>query len=372
MSLRLSGLTNTRLKTTLQLLTRNCRHFMKPTRSFIALAVMLGACSKEVPPPVKTERPALTQIAGEQAGNGVRIYSGEVRARHELDMGFRLNGKVVERPVEAGTRVRAGQVLARIDPADANLQAGASAAQWQLAETELKRFRDLHSKGFVSQSVLDAKEAALKVAAAQEGLTRNQAEYTTLRAGGDGVVVNTLVEVGQVVGAGQPVLRLAQQGEMEVQIAIPETHLAQHKVGEAAEITLHAEGGRVLSGRLRELSPSADPVSRTFAARVALSSGQAVTLGMTAYVRFNRQSGGELLIPVSAIYQQGAQTAVWIVASDRSISLRPVQVSAYRELGAVIAGGLQAGERFVSAGVHRLSAGEKIHIIEQVTTGSAR
>jgi len=345
---------------------------MKSTLAFAVLAVVLVACSKEAPPPVKTERPALTQITVEQAGDGVRIYSGEVRARHELDLSFRLNGKIIERMVEAGARVKSGQVLARIDPVDANLQAGASAAQRQLAEVELKRFRELHSKGFVSQSALDAREAALKVAEAQAGLTRNQSDYTTLRAGCDGVVLNTLVEVGQVVGAGQPVLRLAQQGEREVLIAIPETTLAQHKVGDVTEITLPAYAGVTLNGRLREIAPSAEPLSRTFAARIALTSDQSAALGMTAYVRFNRQSGSELLIPVSAIYQHGGQTAVWVVAADRSISLRPVQVASYREQGAVIAGGLRAGERIVSAGVHRLSAGEKIHIIEQVTTGSAR
>jgi len=319
-------------------------------------------------------RPALTQVVGSLAGEGSNVYSGEVRARHEVALGFRAGGKIIERLVEAGAQVKAGQVLARLDPSDASLQKGAAQAQFQLAENEVKRYRELHSKGFVSQSALDVKEATLQAAAAQAGLTRNQSDYTTLRAEHDGLVAATLAEAGQVVSAGQAVLRLAQAGELEVAIEIPETQFALRHVGDVAEIELLAGDGVRLSGRLRELSLSADPVSRTYPARVAfsaapgrISDGRAA-LGMTARVRFNgrQQSHPELLIPVSAIYQQGSQTAVWIVAPDHSVSLRQVEVGAYRDGGAVIASGLAVGERIVSAGVHRLSPGEKIQFVEAV------
>jgi RND family efflux transporter MFP subunit len=352
---------------------------MKSTLLFIALAATFTACSKEPATPVKAERPALTQLVGVSAGEDSNLYSGEIRARHEAVLGFRSGGKIIERLVETGARVQAGQVLARLDPADAGLQAGAAQAQYQLAEAEAKRYRELHSKGFISQSALDGKETVLKAASAQAGLARNQADYTTLRAEHAGVVAMIWADAGQVVSSGQPVLRLAQDVELEVAIAIPETQLGLRKLGEMAEVVLLADGGEgaPVSGRLRELSLVADPVSRTYSARVAFTAlpGQAA-LGMTARVRFvsrqPRSPGAALLIPISAIYQQGRQAAVWVVAADRRVSLRQVEVAAYRDEGAVIAGGLIAGERIVSAGVHRLSAGEKIQFVEAAAAGSVQ
>lgn len=339
---------------------------MKSTLLFIALAATLTACgSKESAPPVKTMQPALTQVVGTLADEGSQLYSGEVRARHEVALGFRTGGKIVERNVVVGGRVKAGQVLARLDPADASLQAGAAQAQYKLTESDALRYRELHHKGFVSQSALDVKEAALQAAKAQAGLARNQSDYTTLRAGHDGIVATLLAEVGQVVNAGQPVLYLAQLGEMEVAIEIPESQFAMHRVGDAAQIELLT--GAPLTGRLRELSLSADPVSRTYPARVSFAAapGQ-VALGMTARVRFvgNKSTSTGLLIPQTAIYQQGSHAAVWVVAADGSVSLRQVEIKAYRDKGAVIASGVIRGERIVSAGVHRLTAGEKIQMIE--------
>lgn len=341
---------------------------MKSILLSAALAITLAACSsKESAPPVKTVRPALTQVVGVLAGEGSNVYSGEVRARHEVALGFRTGGKIIERLVEAGTQVKAGQVLARLDPSDASLQTGAAQAQFKLAESDALRYRELRSKGFVSQSALDAKEATLQAANAQAGLTRNQSDYTTLRAAHDGLVTATLAEAGQVVSAGQPVLRLAESGELEVAIEIPEAQFTIRRVGDLAEVVVLTDDGAPLAGRLRELSSSADPASRTYPARVSFSAaaGQAA-LGMTARVRFNGKASTELLIPISAIYQQGRQTAVWVVAADHSVSLRQVEIKAWRDNGAVIASGLIAGERIVSAGVHRLTAGEKIQLIESV------
>ncbi len=348
---------------------------MKSSFLLISFAVFFSACSKESAPPEKTERPVLTQVVGALAQETGVAYSGEVRARHEVTLGFRTGGKLLERRVETGNVVKAGQVLARLDPADAALQAGAAQVQFKLAEAEALRYRELRSKNFVSQSALDVKEAALQAAKAQAGLTHNQSDYTTLRAEQNGVVATTLAESGQVVSAGQPVLRLAQAGEMEVAIEIPEAQYVQRHVGDAAQIELLAGSGAALTGRLRELSPSADPVSRTYAARVSFSATpEQVALGMTARVHFSVAGKSaklsELLIPLSAIYQQGKQTSVWIVAADHRVSARPVTVAAYHDNGAVIARGLNAGERIVSAGVHRLVSGEKIHIIQLVIDSS--
>ncbi|OGS92106.1 MAG: efflux transporter periplasmic adaptor subunit [Gallionellales bacterium GWA2_60_18] len=329
----------------------------------LALVLVLAACHQENAPLARVEQAVLTAVVGESAGIAGHVYSGEVRARYESVPGFRIGGKIVERMVDAGARVKAGQALARIDPADAGLQASSADAQYQLAEAEAKRYRELRDKGFVSQSALDAKETALKAAAAQASLARNQSAYTTLRADHAAVVTATLAEAGQVVSAGQPVLRLARDGEREIAIAIPETQFADLAIGAPAEVEV---GTGRFTGRLRELAPAADPASRTYPARVALSDADArAALGMTARVRFG---GGEgqvgFIVPLSAIFQQGDKSAVWIVAADRSLSLRPVRISAYRDDGAVIAEGLVAGERIVSAGVHKLSAGEKVRIVE--------
>jgi RND family efflux transporter MFP subunit len=344
----------------------------RSTLLFFLVAVFAG-CSKEPAPAARIERPALTVVVGSAASGGGNIYSGEIRARHEAQLGFRIGGKVVERLVDAGTRVSAGQALMRLDPGDAGLQLGSAEAQHRLAEADAQRYRELRGKGFVSQAALDAKEAALEAATAQAGLARNQSGYAALRADRAGVIAAVLAEAGQVVAAGQPVLRLAPDGEREVEIAIPEAHLAGLKVGAAAEITLLAAGENAvpLAGRLRELSPAADPASRTYAARVTLAqAGPDVALGMTARVRFASETKSEgLPIPLSAVFQQGKEAAVWIVAADRTVSLRPVQIAAYRDDGAVVMSGLAAGERIVSNGVHRLAPGEKIRILE---SGSAQ
>lgn len=342
---------------------------MRPFLFLVSLVVFLSACSEKVPPAQVKVRPALTQVIGAATSGDAYRYSGEIRARHEVVMGFRIGGKITQRLVDVGARVKAGQVLARLDRADAGLQVGAAEAQYQLALAEVKRYRVLMSKNFVSQSALDIKEAALKALSAQAGLAGNQSSYTTLVAERAGIVTATLVEAGQVVAAGQPVLRLAQDGEREVAIAIPESQYASLKLGMRAEVVLWSELGedRVRSGHVRELSPSADTLSRTYAARVALDDDRA-PLGMTAQVRLVTgalaRASAELLVPIAAIFQQGNQAALWIVAPDHSVGLRAVQVASYRDDGAVIRSGVVAGERIVSAGVHKLTTGEKIIPIE--------
>ena len=258
-------------------------------------------------------------------------------------------------------------MLAKLDSADAGLQLSAADSQLQLAEAELKRYRELHAKGFVSQAALEAKETTFKSASSQAGLSRNQQNYTTLHGDQAGVVVATLADVGQVLGAGQAVLRVALAGEREVAISIPESEFQQLKIGAQAEITLwqgQTEGAK-LKGRLRELTPMADASSRTYAARVTVLDKADVALGMTAEVSFIQPATkAELLVPSSAIFQQGESAAVWVVNAQHQVELRPVKISAYRDQGALIASGVVAGERIVSAGVHKLAAGEKIHAID--------
>ena len=339
----------------------------------LALPLLLVACSKESAPPAKVERPASTIVVGEVGEDQSNVYSGEVRARHETVLGFRIGGKLIARNVDVGAKVKKGELLARLDASDTGLQESAADAQYRLAEDEVKRYRELRDKGFVSQSALDAKETALKAAAAQAGLARNQATYTSLLSDRTGVVSATLAEVGQVVSAGQPVLRVAQDGEREVSIAIPESRFAAIKVGMPAQIEfgVAGNGGQTVAAHVREISPSADPASRTYPARVSFDESNAkIALGMTARVRINEvaksgaQKAGGFKVPLTAIFQQNDKTAVWIVAQDRSVSLRAVEISAYRDDGALIGSGVTAGERIISAGVHKITSGDKVIIAE--------
>lgn len=350
---------------------------MKISYAWIVPVMLLAACGKEATPPAVVARPAATVIVGAMGDDTGNVYSGEIRARYETVLGFRIGGKIIERKANVGDKVRTGQLLARLDAADTGLQESAAAAQFRLAVDEVKRYRELRDTGFVSQSALDAKESALKAAAAQAGLARNQAAYTSLQSDRSGVISAMLAEVGQVVSAGQPVLRVAQDGAREVAIAIPESRFAALKVGMPAQIEIGTSGSdtQTVTGHVREISPAADPASRTYPARVAFDAANArIALGMTARVHINEadknsaQQSVTYRIPLTAIYQQGDKPAVWVVMKDGSVSLRPVVVAAYRDEGAFIASGLAAGERIVSAGVHKLTAGEKVKVIESGKT----
>lgn len=328
--------------------------------SALALLVPLLAACGEAPPPPAVVPLVKTLTVGAGGGAASRGYSGEVRARHETTLAFRVGGKLVERLVDVGAQVKAGQPLARLDAADLALQASQAEAQRALAAADARRYRDLRARNFVSQSALDARETALEAAAAQAALARNQAAYAVLRADRAGVIAQVLAEPGQVVGAGQTVFRLAQSGETEVAIAVPETQLAGLRPGMAAEVTLFT-GQAPLPGRLRELSPVADPATRTYAARVTLLDGRgAAALGMTATVRFAQPREMGLTIPLAALFQQGSDHAVWIIGADHTVGLRAVQVAGYSDDGALIGGGLQAGERIAAAGVHKLTAGQSV------------
>lgn len=338
------------------------------------LPLLLTACSKDqkvTAAPV--ERPVYTVIVESTGEDQSNIYSGDIRARYETSLGFRVGGKMIERLVDVGTQVKKGQILARLDAADSGLQATAANAQLRQAEDEAKRYRELRDKGFVSQSVLDAKETALNSASAQAGLALNQQSYSSLLADRDGVVSATLAEVGQVVTAGQTVVRLAQDGKREVAIAIPESSFNAVRVGMSAQVNLNAikNGMQNFPGHVREISPAADPASRTYAARISLDNDSAnVALGMTASViiHTSAKTGAHKnlvsLIPISAIFQQGEQAAVWIVEADHSVTLRPVVVKTYLDKGALISSGITAGERIISAGVHMINAGEKIKLVD--------
>lgn len=329
------------------------------------MVLTLSACGKEAP---KSEslRPVLTAVVGSAAASASTTYSGEVRSRIEQPLAFRITGKISERLVDAGAVVKPGQILARLDPADTSLTANAADAQLALAKAEADRYRELKRQNFVSQAALDSRETTLKAASAQADLARNQSAYTVLKADQPGVVGQVLGEVGQVVTAGQPVFRVARPDTLEVAIAIPESRLPEMRNASTAELTLWADESVRYKGKLREIAAMADPVTRTYAARVSiLDADPRVVFGMTANVRFvSVAQEDRLTIPQSALFQQDGRAAVWLVSANDTVSLRPVEVARYVDEAVELRSGLARGERIVIAGVHKLAAGEKIRVAE--------
>jgi multidrug efflux system membrane fusion protein len=241
---------------------------------------------------------------------------------------------------------------------------------------DLDRYRGLKDKGFVSQAAFDTKKsgfeaAQAKVAAlsAQASLSRNQAGYTVLRADQAGVISAVLAEAGQVVAAGQPVLRLAREDEKEVAISIPESRMAELSRVGRAEVVMWARNAssRLFEGKIREVAPVADPTTRTYPVRVSIQgSDSSVLLGMTANVSFlSSDAVPTMNLPLTAIYQQEGKLAVWVVGKDNKVALRPVSLASLGEDGAHISAGLKPGERVVTAGVHKLIPGEQVTLLPE-------
>ena len=335
----------------------------------IAAAGLAGCGNGEKP--ADPVRPVITVVVAPRALATRDVYSGEVRARVETDLAFRVGGMLAARLVDAGMRVKAGQPLARLDPEDARLAAQAARAQIASAEadlalagSELDRARDLLARQFISQSAFDARQAAFKAAAAraeqaraQAAISVNQQGYTTLVADGDGLVLSVSAEPGQVVAAGQGVLRLARDGPMEVVINVPEGQVSRLRAGQPVAMSLWAQPEAVFPGQVREVSGGADPVTRTFAVRVAAPKfPEGMRVGMTAsVVPVPGTDDKVMVVPLTALAKEGAEAAVWVVDPKTfRVRKRPVQVGQYREDGATIVSGLATGEIVVAAGVHKL------------------
>lgn len=342
-------------------------------------ALLLAACKAPETPP---EPPRAVHVVRVEPGNGTisANYTGDVRARYETALGFRVGGKITGREVEIGDAVKAGQVLMRLDPGDQRLGVKAAADAVAAAEAshtqagaDFKRFGDLYRQGFVSAAEFDRRRTTLEVAAAQLAqaraqlaLTRNQSDYTTLKAGADGIVTAILAEVGQVVGAGQAVARVARPGHMDVAVSIPENRLGEVRKGLAVRVNLWAAPERFYEGRVREVSPVADPVTRTYLAKVTLlDAGGDIQLGMTANVFLEgAEPSSTVRLPSTALFQKGSSPAVWVVDPATSqVSLRAVKVGRFAEDHITIVEGLQPGDTVVRAGVQKLFANEKVRIL---------
>lgn len=356
---------------------------LAPTRlvsaSTLALSIALAGCA-QAPADPRTGPPLVSVATAGDAADVAQDYTGVVSARVQSNIGFRVSGKVVERLVDAGQAVRRGQPLMRIDRTDLALatvaQAGvveAARARALQAIADEKRYRDLVSAGAVSASAYDQAKAAadaaraqLDAARAQAGVARNEAGYSVLVADADGVVVETLAEPGQVVTAGQAVVRLARSGPREATINLPET--VRPAIGSSATAALF-NASTSGTARLRQLSNAADPLTRTYEARYVLEGAAAsAPLGATVTIRLAQAKGGTALqVPLAALYDNGKGPGVWIISrSPPKVDWRAVKVARVGEETATVTGGLRPGERFVALGAHLLHQGEAVRVADQV------
>jgi len=338
----------------------------------IAAAALLAGCAK---PETRSEtlRPVRTAVVAE-SGADAWVLSGDVRPRYETRLAFRLPGQMLARKVELGQRVQAGQAVAVLDGRDARLAESSARAQLAQAETQAAlaaadfgRFSELRAKNFISQAEYDRREAQARQAAEQAAAARaqasqaaNQVGYTVLAAPHAGVITALEAEAGQVLTAGQTVARLARPEELEIAVSVPEHRLEAFQTANTFEIRTWSTPGKIYRGRLRELSPVADPASRTYAARISVQQEDgALAIGMTAELRV-RSSGDALAqVPLSALFHRDGRPAVWIVENDR-VRLQQVATGEVQGNAVAVTAGLQAGQRIVTAGVNRLTDGQRV------------
>lgn len=342
----------------------------------MSLALLAG-CSKKAPE-AEAAVPVIAQPVQAVDGAATGRFPGEIHARYEMPLSFRVGGQLTARYVNPGDLVKQGQALAQLDPTDASNQLAAAKAALEAAEHRLlfatqQRDRDeaQSKQNLISQLQLEQTQDAYASALAardqakqQFELAQNQSRYTTLVADHDGAITSRQADVGQVLAAGQAVFNFAWSGEREVYLDVPESRIDGMVIGQTAKVTLPALPGRVFDARVREIAPAADPQSRTYLVKLTIDQpGAVLQLGMTADVALQAaaSSAAVVSVPATALFHQGEHPAVWVVRpADATLELRPVSVTRYGERDVLIAGGLKAGERVVMQGVHTVSVGEKV------------
>ena len=329
----------------------------------------------------RTKPPLVRSAAIELANNTAHAFTGVVVARTQSDLGFRVQGKILERLVDTGQTVRQGQPLLRLDPVDLKLQAqaqqrtvDAAQARARKASSDEARYRGLVASGAVSASEYDQIKAAadsaraeLSAARAQANVAQNATGYAVLLADSDGVVMETLAEPGQVVSAGQVVIRLARAGQREALVQFPET--LRPAVGSPALATLYGNEKHPVSATLRLLSDSADATTRTYEARYVLN-GDLANAPLGATVTLNVQDPKAerqvMQVPLTSLYDAGKGPGVWrISARPAKVTWTPVKVLSVGEDAAQVTGSVKPGEKIVALGAHLLHEGEIVRLAEQ-------
>lgn len=350
---------------------------------------LLAGCTRTEPPPEPVRAVRVLTASAQEVG-GLREYAGEIRARTETRLSFRVGGKLTRRLVDAGAPVKAGQPIAELDPQDLRLSQDAAraavvAAQVNLEQTaaDFKRYRELRDQGFISSAELERRETSLKSAQAsldqaraQANVQGNQARYTTLVAEAPGVVTAVDAEPGMVVSSGTSVVRVALDGPRDVVFSVPEDQLVAFRAAAqrpgALTVRLWGQDGSAYPASVREVAATADAATRTF--QVKADVGRApVRLGQTATVQLELpRTDGAIKLPLSALMERGGATVVWkLDPTAMTVQPQPVSVRTAEGNQAVLAGGVAAGELIVTAGVHTLTPGQKVTRYVEPGTASA-
>lgn len=347
---------------------------MRKLPALLLALPVLAACGKHEAPP-EPLRPVKSMHVALQPASSALTLPGEVHARHESPLAFRVGGKISECYADLGQQVHRGQVLARLEPEDYRLAAQGSAAteaqarsQMILAEADLKRFSALREKGFVSAAALDQKQAAYDAArAALDAMQASRSEqdrklgYTALTADGDGVVTSLNCNVGQVVNAGQAVLGLARSGAKEITVYVPEAALAAFRSAQEFSVELNTHPGKSYRGTLRELAGGADPATRTYAAHITVQDADdAMQLGMSATVRMKTDDDMAIRLPLTAVISRDGTTGVWKLDDKGIVHRVTITVAGIEGDELRVAGGLTPGDVVVTAGANLLREGEKV------------
>jgi RND family efflux transporter MFP subunit len=355
-----------------------------------AAGMLLAACNAP-PAPVAVVKPVFVTTVTEAVSSQTRTFTSVVRARVETDLGFRIGGKVVERLVEVGSVVKAGQALARLDPADYQLAVSAAADQVQAASVDAQqaasdeaRLHRLLADGSVGsadherqKARADAAAARLEQARRQLDLARNREGYTTLVAPYAGVIIALRFERGQMVAEGQPVLSLARDGEREIVTDIPEEWVGRVRTLAATATPWH-DTRSSLRLVLRELSPLASAQGRTFRVRFAAAPESrtqvgALPLGSTMQLHLSAPPAGPAaaVVPVTALVKASGSAGVWVLDGKGSgLVFKPVQVVQMDDASVHVTG-LTAGSRVVSVGAQKLDAGITVRAIERAPEGGS-
>ena len=350
----------------------------------LPLTMFLG-CTPQDRQSEQVSRPVKVVRIGDEPAAGVMNFAGEVRARYETTLAFRVSGKMIDRPVEVGDRVRKGQRVARLDSTDyqlgtdaLNAQLTSAQAERDFARDDLTRYRELLSLRVISPAEFDRHDTAYTTARervvaleAQLSQATNQLQYTDLLADRDGVVTALEVETGQVVAAGQPVVKLARLDEKEIHIDIPEQRVAGIELHQKVSVTLWADGNRRITARIREIAAAADPASRTYRVKATLLEGQdEARLGKTATVWIPVTTSPRIAVPLSAVFtpqNEPGRPRVWLVDEQGStVRSVPVQLGEALDGEHIVVAGVVSGQLVVSAGVQRLAEGQAVRLPENV------
>lgn len=342
------------------------------------LASLLSACSQEPDKIIEEIRPVKVLSVEPKSEITVLAYSGSVKARREMNMGFRVAGKITERLVNIGDRVKKGDLLMRLDSTDLQLALAraratldAASQQFETAQSAHRRAEQLYEQRTIAVSILEERKLALDQASAQKTSAqsaldenRNQLSYAELRADRDGVVTAVQADTGQVIGAGNVALVIANDGEKEVEIAVPEMDVSAFTPGQPVRARFWADTALTMTGKVREIAASADPVSRTFAIRVSLDNDPRVLLGMTATIEADRKGAApSVTVPLSALSKQNGQTVVWLVDPEtETVTAREVTASAFAGDGVEVRKGLSKGDLVVAAGTQFMTDKRKVRL----------